>query len=105
MGAPSVHLVFSLVKRWVTGTTHDSVSHEHVQAHFDQEAFRFNRRHLRSRGLVFHTLLRPAVGGELLPYRSLPNAGLTRPAPTPARRARLPPPSLDVRRPEALRRG
>ena len=32
---PAVHLVFSLVKRWVMGTMQGSVSPEHVQAYFD----------------------------------------------------------------------
>ncbi len=34
-----------------------SVSPEHVQAYFDEWVFRFNRRHSRSRGLLFHALL------------------------------------------------
>jgi len=95
-----VHLVFSLVKRWVMGTMQGSVSPEHVQAYFDEWVFRFNRRHSRSRGLLFHTLLRQAVDGQPVTYRSLRKAGRTRPAPPPARGARQPPPSLDVGRPE-----
>ena len=55
---PAVHRVFSLVKRWVMGTMQGSVSPEHVQAYFDEWVFRFNRRNSRSRGLLFHTLLR-----------------------------------------------
>ena len=55
---PAVHRVFSLVKRWVMGTMQGSVSREHVQAYFDEWVFRFNRRNSRSRGLLFHTLLR-----------------------------------------------
>jgi len=31
-----VHVVFSLVKRWVMGTMKGSVSPEHVQAFFDE---------------------------------------------------------------------
>lgn len=61
---------------------------------------RFNRRNSRSRGLLFHTLLRQAVDGEPVTYKSLRKAGRTRPAPPPARGARQPPPSLDVGRPE-----
>src|SRR5665647_691100 len=97
---PAVHLVFSLVKRWVMGTMQGSVSPEHVQAYFDEWVFRFNRRNSRSRGLLFHTLLRQAVDGQPVTYRSLRKAGRTRPAPPPARGARQPPPSLDVGRPE-----
>jgi hypothetical protein len=66
----------------------------------DEWVFRFNRRHSRSRGLLFHTLLRQAVDGQPVTYRSLRKAGRTRPAPPPARGARQPPPSLDLGRPE-----
>ena len=97
---PAVHRVFSLVKRWLMGTMQGSVSPEHVQAYFDEWVFRFNRRHSRSRGLLFHTLLRQAVEGQPVTYRSLRKAGRTRPAPQPARGARQLPPSLDVGRPE-----
>ena len=96
----AVHLVFSLAKRWVMGTMQGSVSPEHVQAYFDEWVFRFNRRNSRSRGLMFYTLLRQAVDGQPVTYRSLRKAGRTRPAPPPARGARQPPPSLDVGRPE-----
>ena len=97
---PAVHRVFSLVKRWLMGTMQGSVSPEHVQAYFDEWVFRFNRRHSRSRGLLFHTLLRQAVEGQPVTYRSLRKTGRTRPAPQPARGARQLPPSLDVGRPE-----
>lgn len=97
---PAVHRVFSLVKRSLMGTMQGPVSPEHVQAYFDQWVFRFNRRNSRSRGLLFHTLLRQAVDGEPVTYKSLRKAGRTRPAPPPARGARQPPPSLDVGRPE-----
>ena len=33
---PAVHRVFSLVKRWIGGTIHGSVSPEHLQAYFDE---------------------------------------------------------------------
>ncbi len=97
---PAVHRVFSLVKRWLMGTMQGWVSPEHVQAYFDEWVFRFNRRNARSRGLLFHTLLRQAVAGEPVTYKSLRKAGRTRPAPPPARGARQTPPSLDVGRPE-----
>jgi len=88
---PAVHRVFSLVKRWLMGTMQGSVSPEHVQAYFDEWVFRFNRRNARSRGLLFHTLLRQAVAGEPVTYKSLRKAGRTRPAPPPARGARQTP--------------
>ena len=78
---PAVQRVFSLVKRWLMGTMQGSVSPEHMQAHFDEWVFRFNRRHARSRGLPFHTLLLNAVQGQPVTYESLCKTGRTRPAP------------------------
>ncbi|NQW73882.1 MAG: IS1595 family transposase [Actinobacteria bacterium] len=37
---PGVHLVFSLVKRWVMGTLHGSISAERMPAYFDEWVFR-----------------------------------------------------------------
>jgi transposase-like protein len=93
---PAVHLVFSLVKRWLMGTIQGSISPEHVQAYLDEWVFRFNRRRSRSRGLLFHTLLSHAVGAGPITYNDLRKAGRTRPPPRPARGARAAPPSLDV---------
>ena len=93
---PGVHLVFSLVKRWVMGTLHGSVSPEHIQAYFDEWVFRFNRRNSRSRGLLFQRLLQQAVEGDALTYKELRKAGRTRPAPPPPVRARMLPPSLEL---------
>src|SRR5450830_802814 len=78
---PGVHLVFSLVKRWVMGTLHGSISPEHMPAYFDEWVFRFNRRHSRSRGLLFRRLLQQAVEGDALTYSDLRKAGRTRPPP------------------------
>ncbi len=78
------------------GTMQGSVSPEHVQAYFDEWVFRFNRRHSRSRGLLFHRLMKQAVLGEAITYRELRKAGRTRPAPTPPTGARSLPPSLDI---------
>lgn len=97
---PAVHRVFSLAKRWLMGTMHGSVSREHLQAYFDEWAFRFNRRRSRSRGLLFQRLLQQAVDGQPVRYRQLRKAGRTRPAPHPAHGARPLPASLDIGRPE-----
>jgi len=93
---PGVHLVFSLVKGWVMGTLHGSVSPEHIQAYFDEWVFRFNRRNSRSRGLIFQRLLQQAVEGDALTYKELRKAGRTRPAPPPPVRTRMLPPSLEL---------
>jgi hypothetical protein len=92
---PGVHLVVSLVKRWVMGTLHGSVSPEHMPAYFDEWVFRFNRRNSRSRGLLFQRLLQQAVEGDALTYEELRKAGRTRPPPPPPVRTRMLPPSLE----------
>jgi len=94
-----------LAKRWLMGTMQGSVSPEHLPAYLDEWVFRFNRRNSRSRGLLFHTLMRHAVEGQPITYKSLRKAGRSRPAPPPARGARPLPASLDVGRPELPWRG
>ncbi len=57
----AVHRAASLLKRWILGTYHGSVS-EHQFAHYlDEFVFRFNRRSSSNRGLLFWRLI-----GELL---------------------------------------
>lgn len=58
---PGVHRVASLLKRWVLGTHQGAVTPEHLQSYLEEFTFRFNRRHSRSRGLVFRRLLEQAV--------------------------------------------
>ena len=58
---PGVHRLASLLKRWVLGTHQGSVTPEHLQSYLEEFTFRFNRRHSRSRGLVFRRLLEQAV--------------------------------------------
>ena len=94
-----VHLVFSLVKRWVMGTLHGSISPEHMPAYLDEWVFRFNRRHSRSRDLLFRRLLQQAVEGDAPTYSDLRKAGRTRPPPPPAARVRWLPPSLEREEP------
>ena len=93
---PTVHRVFSLVKRWIMGTLQGSVSPEHVQFYFDEWVFGFNRRHSRSRGLLFDRLMTQAANGDAVTYKDLRKAGRTRPAPPPPTSTRSRPPSLDL---------
>ena len=50
---PRVHLVASLLKRWLLGTHQGAVSHAHLPYYLDEFTFRFNRRTSRSRGKLF----------------------------------------------------
>ena len=58
---PGVHLVASLLKRWLAGTLHDGISDQHLAYYLDEFTFRFNRRTSRSRGLLWFRLLEQAV--------------------------------------------
>lgn len=68
---PAVHLVASLLKRWLLGTHQGSVSPEHLQAYLEGFTFRFNRRRSRRPGLLFYRLLEEAVFCKPLPYTDL----------------------------------
>ncbi|MGH8783451.1 IS1595 family transposase [Paraburkholderia sp.] len=58
---PRVHLVISLLKRWLMGTHQGAVSHKHLDYYLDEFTFRFNRRRSRSRGKLFFRLAQQAV--------------------------------------------
>ena len=78
---PRVHLVVSLLKRWLTGTHQGAVSHKHLDYYLDEFTFRFNRRRSRSRGKLFFRLAQQAVSIEPVPYARIiqnPKATTTR---------------------------
>ena len=56
-----VHLVISLLKRWLLGTHQGAVTPGHLQAYLDEYAFRFNRRLSTHRGKLFHRLVEQSV--------------------------------------------
>ncbi|MEO7131822.1 MAG: IS1595 family transposase [Dermatophilaceae bacterium] len=58
---PGVHLVASLLKRWMIGTLHYRVEEHQLPYYLDEYTFRFNRRTSKSRGLLFYRLLEQAV--------------------------------------------
>ncbi|QNK79463.1 IS1595 family transposase [Nakamurella sp. PAMC28650] len=70
---PGVHMVASLLKRWLTGTLHYAVSQEHLAYYLDEYTFRFNRRTSKSRGLLFYRLLQQAVNTDPHPLAELRN--------------------------------
>jgi transposase-like protein len=63
---PHVHLIASLVKRWLLGTHHGAVSPRHLPYYLDEYAFRFNRRMSTHRGKLFYRLVAQAVQCEPL---------------------------------------
>ena len=68
---PRVHLVASLLKRWLLGTHQGAVSREHLDSYLDEFTFRFNRRNSRSRGKLFLRLAEQAVAVGPSPYKSM----------------------------------
>ncbi len=68
---PRVHLVASLLKRWIAGTLHHHVTVEHLPYYIDEYAFRFNRRDSTARGMLFYRLLQQAVHTDPTPLTDL----------------------------------
>ena len=58
---PHVHLVASLMKRWLGATHQGGVQKQHLQAYLDEYVFRFNRRRSKHVGKVFHRLVEQIV--------------------------------------------
>jgi len=98
---PAVHRVASLAKRWLLGTHQGAVEDAHLTSYLDEFVFRFNRRHSRSRGMVFYRVLELAVAHTPVRYHHL--LATKRPQGTPPAppRTRGHPPSLE--RPPANR--
>jgi len=68
---PHVHLVASLLKRWLLGTHQGRVERKHLPYYLDEFTFRFNRRTSRSRGLLFYRLAQQAVALQPISFRTL----------------------------------
>jgi transposase-like protein len=64
---PRVHLVASLLKRWLLGTYQGAVTAAHLDYYLDEFTFRFNRRRSRHRGKLFLRLAEQAVQVEPTP--------------------------------------
>ena len=68
---PRVHMATSLLKRWLVGTHQGGIQHQHLDYYLDEFTFRFNRRHSKARGLLFHRLAQHAVAVGPAPYRTI----------------------------------
>lgn len=68
---PHVHLVASLLKRWLVATHQGRVEKEHLQGYLDEYAFRFNRRRSTHVGKVFYRLLEQMVLRKPKTYREI----------------------------------
>lgn len=72
---PGVHLIASLLKRWIAGTLHHRVNAEHLPYYLDEYTFRFNRRTAHKRGLLFYRLLQQTVATDPHPLHDLLRPG------------------------------
>ena len=68
---PHVHMIVSLLKRWLLGTHQGAVQEIHLQAYLDEYVFRFNRRKSAKRGLLFYRLLESAMQVQPTTYDKL----------------------------------
>ena len=68
---PRVHIVASLLKRWLLGTHQGGIQHQHLDYYLDEFTFRFNRRRSQARGLLFHRLAQQAVAVGPAPYHQI----------------------------------
>ncbi|MDO9262146.1 MAG: transposase, partial [Flavobacteriaceae bacterium] len=68
---PHVHLVDSLVKRWINGTHQGSISPKYLSYYLDEFAFRFNRKLSTYRGKLFYRLMQQAVDTAPQPFKEL----------------------------------
>lgn len=92
---PAVHRVASLAKRWLLGTHQGSVDDAHLPSYLNEFVFRFNRRHSRSRGMVFYRVLELAVGHDPVRYGDIIAGRRPRAVPPTPPPARGKPPSLE----------
>jgi len=68
---PHVHLVISLLKRWIMGTLQGFVSSQHMDYYLDEYTFRFNRRTSGNRGKLFYRLVEQAAGIDTVTYNDI----------------------------------
>lgn len=92
---PVVHRVASLAKRWLLGTHQGAVNPAHLPAYLDEFVFRFNRRHSRSRGMVFYRVLELSVEHAPVRYHDVVASRRPRDEPPTPPKTRGHPPSLD----------
>lgn len=68
---PHVHMIDSLLKRWINGTHQGNISSKHLEFYLDEYAFRFNRKLSTHRGKVFYRLVQQAVNSSPFPLKTI----------------------------------
>jgi transposase-like protein len=70
---PHIHMVISLVKRWINGTHQGNMSSKYLEYYLDEFAFRFNRKMSTYRGKLFYRLMQQAVTTQPVNHNMLTN--------------------------------
>lgn len=68
---PHVHMVDSLIKRWINGTHQGKISTKHLEYYLDEFVFRFNRKLSNHRGKLFFRLMQQAVTTSPMTYNEI----------------------------------
>lgn len=68
---PHVHLVISLLKRWLLGTHQGAVRPKQLQYYLEEFTFRFNRRKSQRAGKIFYRMLQGVGASDPLTYRAI----------------------------------
>jgi transposase-like protein len=68
---PHVHLIASLLKRWLGATHQGGVQKQHLQAYLDEYTFRFNRRRSAYVGKIFHRLIEQMAVHKAKTYKQI----------------------------------
>jgi transposase-like protein len=92
---PAVHRVASLAQRWILGTHQGAIDQAHLREYLNEFVFRFNRRHSRSRGMVFYRVLELAVRHAPVRYADITAGHRPRKTPPTPPSSRGTPASLD----------
>ena len=68
---PNVHLIASLLKRWLLGTHQSYLNKNKLGYYLDEYVFRYNRRKSNSRGLLFLRLIEQAMNTAPVTYKEI----------------------------------
>jgi hypothetical protein len=67
----NIHLIASLLKRWLLDTLHGAVESQYLQSYLDEYVFRFNKRKSAQKGLLFYRVLESAMQSKTITYEEL----------------------------------
>lgn len=68
---PHVHMVDSLLKKWINGTHQGAIHAKHLPYYLDEYSFRFNRRMSTFRGKLFYRLVEQCLSTPPQPLKTI----------------------------------